>query len=80
MGREEEAKEHEEMARELIQKENEYNRACFESLCRHVDEALALLKVALEKKQGSKDWARKDPDFDNLRADPHFWEIVGEKV
>jgi len=45
-----------------------------------VDEAFTLLKIALDKGQVTKDWARKDPDLENLRADPRFWELVGENV
>lgn len=78
MGREEEAKEQEMLTRELIQKENEYNRACFESLCGNVDEALALLKIALEKGQSSAAWARQDPDLENLRDDPRFKALIGD--
>jgi len=59
-------------------KENEYSRACFESICGNVDEALTLLKVAFEKKQASLEWARRDPDFDFIRDDPRFKALVGE--
>ena len=78
LGCEAEAAEHLKIARELIAKENEYNRACFEAICGNVDEALALLKVALEKKQTNLAWARRDPDFDNIRSDPGFKALVGE--
>ena len=78
MGRTEEAKEHEALARELIQKENDYNRACFESLCGNMDEALALLKIAFEKGHSSKEWAKQDPDLENLRDDERFKALVGE--
>ena len=77
LGREAEAAEHLTIARELIGKETEYNRACFEAVCGSVDEALALLKVALEKKQVSLAWARRDPDFEALRSDPRFLALVG---
>ena len=77
MRRTEEAKEHEILARELIQTENEYNRACFESLCGNIDEALVLLKVGLEKGYSSKEWAKQDPDLENLRDDECFKVLVG---
>jgi tetratricopeptide (TPR) repeat protein len=67
-----------EVARPLMEKESDYNRACLESICGHVDEALRLLKMALEKKQTSLAWARRDPDFDFIREDPRFKELVGE--
>jgi tetratricopeptide (TPR) repeat protein len=75
-----EAKKHEKIAHKLIKKDDEYNRACFESLCGNVDEALALLKIAIEKELSDKEWAKEDPDFENLRDDPRFWEIVGEEM
>lgn len=73
-----EAREYEDLARKLMQNENEYNQACFEAICGNKDKALELLKIGLEKKQGSKEWARRDPDFENLREDPRFKELVGE--
>jgi len=76
LGREAEAQEHINIARKLIVKENEYGRACFESICGNTDAALALLKVALEKKQASLEWARRDPDFDFIREDVRFKALV----
>ncbi len=77
LGREEEARREEEIARPLMEKENEYNRACFAALCGDKEEALRLLAIALEKRQSSLDWARQDPDFESLHADPRFWALVG---
>jgi tetratricopeptide (TPR) repeat protein len=77
LGRETEAQAEMEIARKLIDKENEYDRACFESICGNTDEALRLLTIALEDKDESLDWARQDPDFDNLRDDPRFKELFG---
>ncbi|MFN3743060.1 MAG: TPR end-of-group domain-containing protein, partial [Anaerolineales bacterium] len=77
LGREEEAQAQIEIARPLMAKESEYNRACFESICGNVEEALRLLQIALEKKQVSLEWARRDPDFDNLRQDARFRALVG---
>ena len=77
LGREAEAQEQIQVARGLMAKENEYNRACFEAICGNVDEALALLRVALEKKQTSLEWARRDPDFDWIREDARFKAMVG---
>lgn len=67
-----------EIARVLMAKESEYNRACFESICDNMDEALALLKMALGKKQITLERARRDPDFDFIRDDPRFKALVGE--
>jgi hypothetical protein len=35
--------------------------------------------IALEKKQTSYAWARRDPDFDFIRDDLRFKELVGEE-
>jgi Flp pilus assembly protein TadD len=64
-------------ARRLVENENEYNRACFEAIVGNGDEALALLETGLQKSQAAIDWARNDPDFENIRDDPRFIELVG---
>jgi tetratricopeptide (TPR) repeat protein len=51
---------------------NEYDQACFEALCGNVDEALKLLQQALEKKQTTPEYARRDIDFEFIREDPRF--------
>jgi hypothetical protein len=73
-----EADEHEKVARDVLMQENEYNRACFESIIGNVDLALKLLDAALRNKQGTKEWARNDPDFSNVQDDPLFKKLVGE--
>ena len=78
LGREDEARQEEAIARPLMAKEDEYNRACFAALCGEKDEALRLLQHALEKAPGLRLWARRDPDFQVLHDDPRFWELVGE--
>lgn len=78
LGRIDEAKEQEKIGRELFQEDDEYDRACFEANCGNIDIALELLKVGLEKNQVTKKWAKNDPDFENIRDDPRFKELVGE--
>ncbi len=56
--------------------EKEYDQACFAAICGNSDEAIELLKIALEKKQTSLDWVRRDPDLDFIRDDPRFKAIV----
>ncbi|HEX2995162.1 MAG TPA: TIR domain-containing protein [Anaerolineales bacterium] len=73
-----EAVKYEQIAREFLQKENEYNQACFEAMHGNAEKTLELLKIGLEKKQATKEWAQRDPDFEKLRDDPRFKEIVGE--
>jgi hypothetical protein len=41
------------------------------------DGALELLKTALDKKQQPTEWARRDPDFETIRDDPRFKQLVG---
>lgn len=63
---------------EMINHEGEYTRACFEAVCGSPDAALALLRTALEKKQQTADWARRDPDFEFIRDDPRFSALLDE--
>jgi tetratricopeptide (TPR) repeat protein len=73
-----EADEQETTARNLIARDTEYNQACFEATYGNTDKALELLKVGIEKRQATKEWARQDPDFENIRDSPRFKELVGE--
>jgi tetratricopeptide (TPR) repeat protein len=76
LGEDAQAEEHLAVVRPSMMNENEYNRACFESICGNVDEALALLTIALEKKQIQLSWARNDPDLAFVRSDPRFAELT----
>lgn len=78
LGKRLEADEQEEAVRNLIVRENEYNRACCEAICGNIDKALELLGIGLEKKQATRAWARLDPDFETIRNDPRFNKIVNE--
>jgi tetratricopeptide (TPR) repeat protein len=78
LGREEDAAGHIEVARPHMHDENEYDRACFESISGNTEEALHLLAVALDKKPGLLAWARCDPDLDFVREAPGFQQLVGE--
>jgi tetratricopeptide (TPR) repeat protein len=78
LGRINEAKKQEIIGRSLFQEEVEYDKACFESICGNIDEAIHLLKIAFEKGQSTKEWARQDPDFESIRGHPRFKELVGE--
>ena len=65
-------------ARGLIDNEDEYNCACFEAVCGSPDAAFALLRIALEKKEVTADYARRDPDFEFIRDDPRFSALLDE--
>ncbi|MCH7510921.1 MAG: tetratricopeptide repeat protein, partial [Chloroflexi bacterium] len=55
-----------------------YNRACLYSLWSKPDEALEDLRRAIGADPEYRDKARTDSDFDNIRDDPRFRELVGE--
>ncbi len=74
----EEAKKQEQVAREIIRNETEYDQACLEAICGNKDKALELLKVGLEKRQEKKGWILLDPDLENIRKDPRFKALVTE--
>ncbi len=78
LGRETEFILHIQRARESMANESDYNKACIEAIAGNADEALTCLAQALEKRPGMRDSARRDPDFEELREDPRFWEVVGE--
>jgi tetratricopeptide (TPR) repeat protein len=69
------AQEHIAIARPSMENENEYNRACFESISGNNDRALMLLKIALEKQQIQIGLVRSDPDLDFIRSDARFGEL-----
>lgn len=55
-----------------------YNRACFESLAGNTDEAVESLRRSLDLNHDDvRRRAREDPDFESLRDDPRYAELVG---
>jgi hypothetical protein len=54
-----------------------YDRACLHAREGDRDAALAELKRATEVKPETREWAREDEDFESLRGDPQFEELVG---
>jgi hypothetical protein len=54
-----------------------YNLACVESLAGHTEDAFAHLGQAVEQSPQFRDLAREDSDFDPIRDDPRFAELVG---
>ena len=76
MGQEAEYQKHIEIARGLIAKENEYDRACLEAIVGNHEEALTLLAQTLAKGQSNRLWAQQDPDFASLRHAPRFQALV----
>jgi tetratricopeptide (TPR) repeat protein len=62
----------------IYSSENEYNRACLESICGNNGQAIKLLRTALEKKQTYVDWVLHDPDLDSLRDDRDFKQLISD--
>jgi mannose-6-phosphate isomerase-like protein (cupin superfamily) len=54
-----------------------YNLACCEALAGHKDDAIGHLRVAFERRPSLRELAKQDTDFDSLRAEPAFRELVG---
>jgi tetratricopeptide (TPR) repeat protein len=53
-----------------------YNVACCESLAGRKDDAIAHLRRAIELSDQARSVATSDSDFDPIRADPRFTEVV----
>ena len=77
MGKNNEAEAEFAKIRGSISKESEYTRACFEALSGDPVKAFDLLESAIEKGEVSKEWVLQDPDWDDLREDPRFKDILG---
>ena len=53
-----------------------YNLACCEALAGRTDDAIAHLRVAVEKRPSLRDLAKEDTDLDPLRDEAAFKELV----
>ena len=70
-----------ERARELVKANPEYaalfyNLACCESMAGQKDEAIEHLRHAVEMSERCRSYAKTDSDFDPIRTEPAFEEIV----
>ena len=54
-----------------------FNLACAESLLGRPDDAVAHLRTAIDQEDRFRELARQDSDFDSIRDDPRFSELVG---
>jgi tetratricopeptide (TPR) repeat protein len=54
-----------------------YNLACCESLAGRTDDAVAHLRLAIERNERYRSLATGDSDFEAVREDPAFRELVG---
>ena len=69
-------------ARELVEEHPGYpmllfNLACCESLAGRKEDALEHLRLASERSDRVRSYAKDDSDFDPIRDDPGFKELVG---
>ena len=55
-----------------------YNTACLESLAGRPQQAIEHLRRAIERSERWREFARGDSDFDAIREEPGFRELVGE--
>jgi tetratricopeptide (TPR) repeat protein len=56
-----------------------YNLACAESLAGRSEDAIGHLRRAIELRPSFRSFARGDTDFDPIKEDPAFQELVGEQ-
>jgi tetratricopeptide (TPR) repeat protein len=54
-----------------------YNVACCESLAGRTDDAIEHLRTAIQMWDDCRGMARVDPDFDSIRHQPAFQELLG---
>ena len=54
-----------------------YNLACCESLAGRTSDAIAHLRRSIEMSERSRAYAKDDTDFDPIRNEPAFKELVG---
>ena len=54
-----------------------YNLACCEALTGRTDDAIGHLRVAIDKRPSLRNLAKEDSDFDTIREEPGFQQLVG---
>jgi tetratricopeptide (TPR) repeat protein len=54
-----------------------YNLACCESLAGRTTDAIEHLRQAIDRSERLRDYAKDDSDFDPIRDEPAFKELVG---
>lgn len=81
MGLEELAQKHIGKAmKNIYNSESEYNQACLEAICGNSDQAIQLLRIALEEKQTYVNWVMHDPDLDAIREHPSFKQLISDFI
>ena len=80
VGRQSEADEQYARASNLAAQDDEYGRACFAAVTGDHELALELLAVALAEGQVHTGWARIDPEFIFLQAEPYFQALINAQI
>lgn len=75
IGDETKAQFHYQIARQQMNDEDLYNKACLEALTGNAAKALQYLAESVSEKPYRREWALKDPDFTSLHNEPGFKEI-----
>jgi tetratricopeptide (TPR) repeat protein len=76
-GNKKESKKCANQAKAIIKDDDYFNLACLSSILNKKGEAFKYLKLAVEESSHYKAIAKNDPDFEWIRDDKKFWEIVG---
>jgi len=63
-------------SRRVIEDSDDDSQGRLAAIEGRVDEAVMRLEAALASKETTLAWARRDPDFDFIRADPRFQAVV----
>jgi tetratricopeptide (TPR) repeat protein len=71
--------------RELVQAHPQYagllyNLACCESLAGRTGDAVDHLRLAIDRSEQSRSYAKEDSDFDPIRDEPAFKELIERKT
>jgi tetratricopeptide (TPR) repeat protein len=66
------------LLRRSLNNENEYIRACFEAVCGNSNNAIELLRIALEEKQTNVDEIEVDPDLESIRDNLSFRRLLND--
>ena len=56
-----------------------YNLACCESLAGRTGDAVDHLRLAIDRSETSRTFAKDDSDFDAIRGEPAFKELIERK-
>jgi tetratricopeptide (TPR) repeat protein len=57
-----------------------YNVACCESRAGRTADAIDHLRQAIDRWEGSREMAKEDSDFDPIRDEPAFEELIGREA